>query len=426
MRFVPRSLFVRTAWLIGFTLLVYSIIVWQAVMWAVVVPTADLTADLLVQRAVIADSARRSGVPLPAEAVWSTQEPPDRLSRFRGFAYRVYLERLRSQLRSRLNAADVVISHARAPAQVAIRMSPTDDGWLLLSVRLARPQAPVAFVAVMIATAVLVLAAAAWFARRLTRPLAQLARAADRIEEGELVLPEQTSGPEEVRALAAALGSMSDRLTALNEERELMLAGISHDLRSPLARMRVAVELLDTADDALRQQIAAEIEEMDRMVGVFLHYVRAGYRETPVTASLDLVVAEALGPLAPDARLQLQYGAPEPYLLNVAGIRHIVFNLVQNAFEHGRPPVTVTTATAAGRVQLCVADAGPGIQAQDWDRALRPFDRLRAAPGSGHAGLGLALVDRLVRAARGTLLARQTGDGFEIRVSFPVAPGPTT
>ncbi|HEX4378335.1 MAG TPA: ATP-binding protein [Steroidobacteraceae bacterium] len=420
MRLVPRSLFGRTACLIAFTLLVYSIIVWQAVMWAVVVPTADLTADVLVQRAVIADSARRAGLPPPPEVAWSAQEPPDTLSRFRGFAYGVYLERLRSQLRSRLNAADVVISHARAPAQVAIRMSATDDGWLLLSVRLARPEAPAAFVAVMVATAVLVLAAAAWSARRLTRPLAQLARAADRIEEGEL-LPEQTSGPGEVRALAAALRSMSNRLTALNEERELMLAGISHDLRSPLARMRVAVELLATADTALREQITAEIEEMDRMVGVFLHYVRAGYREIPVRASLDGAVAEALGPLAHDSRLQLRYGAPDVHLLNVAGVRHIVFNLVQNALEHGRPPVEVTTATATNEVELCVADAGPGIQDQEWDRALRPFDRLRATPGSGHAGLGLALVDRLVRAARGTLRATRTDRGFEIRVSFPAA-----
>ena len=421
MRLVPRSLFGRTACLIAFTLLVYSIIVWQAVMWAVVVPTADLTADVLVQRAVIADTARRAGLPLPAEVAWSSQDPPDRLSRFRGFAYGVYLERLRSQLRSRLSAADVVISHARAPAQVAIRMSATDEGWLLLSVRLARPEAPVAIVAVMAATAVLVLAAAAWSARRLTRPLAQLARAADRIDEGELVLPEQTSGPGEVRALAATLRSMSSRLTALNEERELMLAGISHDLRSPLARMRVAAELLATADDALREQITAEIEDMDRMVGLFLHYVRAGYRETPVSASLDGAVTEALASFTRDSRLQLRYGAPETYLLNVAGIRHIVFNLVQNALEHGAPPVRVTTGAATGSVQLCVADAGPGIQPQDWDRALRPFDRLRATPGGGHAGLGLALVDRLARAARATLHAQQTDAGFEIRVSFPVA-----
>lgn len=418
---LPQSLFGRTALLVAITLCVFSLIVWQAVMWAVVVPTADLTAEILADRAREAIAAQHRGASLPDGATLSALEPRDVTPQFRGLAYGVYLRRLRSELSSRLNASQIVVAHARAPAQVGIRSAETGGQWLVLSIRLARAQAPLAVIAVFSSTALLVLGVSAWSARRLTTPLARLAVAAVRIAEGEVAEPSIPSGPSEVRSLAMAFQSMSHRLTELNEERELMLAGISHDLRSPLARIRIAVELLDVRDESLAQQMNAEIEEMDRMIGTFLHYVRAGYRETPIRAIPDSIVREALAPLANDSRLQIQLGAPDHRILNAEAVRHIALNLVQNALEHGKPPVRVVTSALPDSVYLSVQDAGPGISAHDWQEGLRPFSRLRAAPGAGHAGLGLALVDRLVRAARGSLEARQAEDGFHVSVVLPAA-----
>jgi len=156
------------------------------------------------------------------------------------------------------------------------------------------------------------------------------------------------------------------------------------------------------------------------MIGQFLHYVRSGYRETPVRAVLDDIVRSALAPLSGDARMQYQYGAPEPCYLSVELVRHITLNLVQNALEHGNAPVKVATSAATDSVQIVVRDAGAGVSALDWPEALRPFSRLRAKPGGGHAGLGLALVDRLVRAGHGTLTARQVDGGFQVSVTLPI------
>jgi two-component system osmolarity sensor histidine kinase EnvZ len=418
---LPQSLFGRTAALIAAILCVFSFIVYTAVMWAVVVPSADLTAEVLAQRAQVALSAQRSGAAAPQGASWSSSRPRDIRPRLRALPYGAYLDRLCDDVRAHLNAVEVVMVRARAPAQIGIRFAADDERWLTLSIRLARPETPWAFLTVLSVTVLLVLVVSAWSTRRLTTPLARLAQAASRIAGGEIAPPIPASGPSEVRSLAQALQSMSHRLAELNEERELMLAGISHDLRSPLARIRVALELVGDGNAVLVQQMSGEVEEMDRMIGVFLHYVRAGYRESPVMASLDDVVRKALTPFAHDARVTFQPGAAAKRPLHAEAIGHIAFNLVHNALDHGRPPVQVITAADTSQVRLVVRDAGPGVDPMEWQEALRPFSRLRAAPGHGHAGLGLALVDRLVRAARGTVTAQRDGDGFRIVIALPAS-----
>jgi signal transduction histidine kinase len=210
---------------------------------------------------------------------------------------------------------------------------------------------------------------------------------------------------------------MATRLVEHEERREIMLAGLSHDLRSPLARLRVAVELLDARDAALAEQMTVEIEEVDRMVGQFLHYVRAGYRETPIEASADDVVRETLARYAGSLRLDL--AASEPRLIPVESLQHVLYNLVSNALEHGLPPVTVQTKLTTRELRITVADHGSGLTPEEWAAALQPFHRIRATPGDGHTGLGLALVQRLVHAYRGTLNGRRTPDGFLIEVVIP-------
>jgi two-component system osmolarity sensor histidine kinase EnvZ len=273
---------------------------------------------------------------------------------------------------------------------------------------------------VLAAAAIIMLGGAAISARRLTAPLAGLARAAARVAEGEKVDIATDAGPSEVRSLAVAFQSMSHRLAELDEQRELMLGGISHDLRTPLARIRVALELLDVSDPALRAEMALSIEEMDHMIGQFLQYTRSNYRETPVLAVLDDVVREGLASVANDQRVKLKLDAASPRRFAVDCVRHTLLNLVQNALEYGSPPVTVRTEARAAEISLTVQDCGAGINAAQWAEAVRPFQRLGSAPSKGHSGLGLAMVQRLVLSCGGELSARQVKDGFEVRVRLPL------
>jgi two-component system osmolarity sensor histidine kinase EnvZ len=421
MTFVPRSLFARTALLIAVTLFAFGLIAWQAIIWTALVPTADAAASLLTERTHQAIAARLSGGPLPEGARFESGDYVSTKPRHAGLAMRTYMERVRSGLAAHLNASDVLIQRYAAPSEIRLRMPELAGTWLVLTWRIAGPGAPVATLVVWGAAASLALGAAALSARRLTAPLGELAAAAARLAEGERVQIDTSAGPSEVRSLAAAFQSMSQRLAELDEQRELMLGGISHDLRTPLARLRVAVELLDKDDAALTREIAANIEEMDRMIGQFLHYARAGYRETPARASLDEIVRETLAMYASDERLRLEPGAAGSHLFAIDSVRHMLLNLVQNALEYGRPPVTVRTSSSATEIRIEVRDRGPGLSQEQWVEAIRPFHRLQDAPGGGHAGLGLAMVDRLARACGGTLEARRLEDGFAATVRLPAA-----
>jgi two-component system osmolarity sensor histidine kinase EnvZ len=421
MMLMPRSLFARTALLIAVTILVFAVISWQAIIWTALVPTAEAAASLLTERAHAALAAQRNGGPLPEgarfeSAGWVSMKPG-----YAGLAMRTYIERVRRRLAVNLDSSDVRIQRYTAPSEIWVRTPEFPDSWLVLTWRIAGPGAPLATLVVWGAAAALALGAAAISARRLAAPLAELAAAAARVAEGEQVQIETSSGPSEVRALAVAFQSMSHRLAELDEQRELMLGGISHDLRTPLARLRVAAELLDKDDATLTREITANIEEMDRMIGQFLHYARAGFRETPVRASLDEIARQTLAIYASDERLRLELGAADVRLFAIDSVRHMLLNLVQNALEYGRPPVTVRTFATATEISFEVRDRGAGLSAAQWAEAMRPFHRLKDQPGGTHAGLGLAMVERLVRMCGGSLEGRQIEAGFTVTVRLPAA-----
>jgi len=416
---LPASLFARTAALIAATLLAFAGIIWLAISWTIVVPTAPLMADLLSHRISAAVRAAQDGSPMPKGARLSNETPRPALLPVKINAVRNYLDRVVHELNTRLDGAQVVVTHVSAPFEISVQLDPRENSWIVLTWNLARPRASTAVLTLFGVAALLVLGASWWWARRLSLPLASLAHAAKRVAEGERVTVDTESGPREVQSLANAFQSMSQRLYEAAEQREFMLAGVSHDLRSPLARMRVAVELLDERNATLAEGMTHEIEEMDRMVGLFLHYVRANYNETSQRIVPDEVVRAAT---PHDERIVLELNATESRVLPADALRQIAQNLIQNALDHGRPPVRVRTRLSGDRLELAVTDAGEGLSSDDWQQALEPFNRVRAQPNTGHAGLGLALVDRLVRNIGGSLKSNRVPGEFTIIVTFTTRP----
>lgn len=423
MSLVPKSLFGRTALLIAATITVFAVIAWQAIIWTAIVPGSEAAASLLTQRANEAIAAHATGRALPDGARFESSTPERMEPRYAGLAMRTYMQRVRNRLTANLNSPEARIHQYVAPSEIWLRTPQVPDTWLVLTWRIGGPGAPLATLVVWCAAALLALGAAGFSARRLTAPLAQLAAAAARLAEGERVAIKNTSGPSEVRSLAVAFQSMSQRLGELDEQRELMLGGISHDLRTPLARLRVALELLGETDPALIQEMTANIEEMDRMIGQFLHYTRAGYRESPARASLDEIARQSLAAYAGDERVQLAFGAADARWFAVDSVRHILMNLVQNALEYGGPPVAVRTSSSADEIRIDVEDRGCGLSAAQWAEAIQPFHRLKPQPGGAHSGLGLAMVERLVRVAGGSLAGTQIPGGFAVTVRLPAPAG---
>jgi len=159
------------------------------------------------------------------------------------------------------------------------------------------------------------------------------------------------------------------------------------------------------------------------MIGQFLHYIRASYREIPASASLDDIVRGALGVYATEDRVRLELGAPDRRWFALDSVRHAVMNLVQNAMEYGRPPVTVRTSASAAEIRIAVHDLGAGLSEAEWAEAVRPFRRMRDQPGGAHTGLGLAMVERLVHVCGGSIEAKRVDGGFSVTVRLPAPVG---
>ena len=268
------------------------------------------------------------------------------------------------------------------------------------------------------------LAVAVWLARRITAPLARLEAAAARVGQGEspALLPE--TGPRELAALAARFNAMAQQVQALLSARTLLLAGVSHDLRTPLARMRLALEMLK-ADPApaLIARLEADIEEMNDLIAVLLDLARGLEHESPT--GIDL--SEWLAALAEDfstAQRQVAVHCPAVSCrVPVRALRRALGNLLQNALRYApEGPVELIGAWQDGTAVFTVLDRGPGIPPERITAMFEPFSRLDASrsPQTGGSGLGLAIVRELARANGWQVkLAPRNGGGLAASIELP-------
>lgn len=274
--------------------------------------------------------------------------------------------------------------------------------------------------------ALVALLTAAAFVSRLTRPLKRLTAAARLVGEGRHPEPLPEDGPEELVAVATAFNQMTDDLERLDQDRALILAGISHDLRTPLTRLRMGIEMT-AADETTRDGMIADVEEMDRTIGQFLDFARTNETAEHQNQSMQALLIE----IAEQYRrrgieLGLAIEEAGEARINKASLRRAVSNLIDNAIHHaanGKQPGAIELALHGytTSVAIEVRDRGPGIPAEEAGRLLRPFTRLDSARSNlSGAGLGLAIVDRIARqhAGRIELLSRE-GGGLVARITLP-------
>lgn len=258
---------------------------------------------------------------------------------------------------------------------------------------------------------------------RLNRPLRALAQAAGAIGKGKTPDPIAESGPEEIRTLSHAFNQMSEDLARLDADRALILAGVSHDLRTPLSRLRLGLEM-SGADPQLRDGMTADIEEMDRIINQFLDFARTDGGEALEREDLAAIASEVAEHYRRHGHAVATDLAKVPELpLQRMAMRRVVLNLVDNALRYGEREVGIALRAEGRNVVLEVADRGPGIPASEVDRLKRPFTRLEVARSDkGGAGLGLAIVERVVRAHHGTLeLLPRPGGGLIVEIRLPIA-----
>lgn len=311
-----------------------------------------------------------------------------------------------------------------ADGSLAIRV--TVDGapyWIVLPGVLPAREFTGAWVAASLSGALLALLGAYAIQRRLNRPLARVVAAAGELGRGATPQPLPEDGPVETATLARSFNQLAASLAQTERERALMLAGVSHDLRTPLAKLRLGVEILaDRSEPELIASMNRSVAEMDAIVGQFLDFARADGAQDMVEADLDALVQAVAAASADHGQpVALALGQPPRVCLRVQAMRRCLTNLVENAFRHGRPPVTIRTGADAASVWVEVVDQGDGIADADAETLKQPFRRAQAArSGAPGAGLGLAIVDRLVRAQGGRFdLRANAPHGLCARIELP-------
>jgi two-component system osmolarity sensor histidine kinase EnvZ len=229
-----------------------------------------------------------------------------------------------------------------------------------------------------------------------------------------------------------SFNQMVQDLEQLEADRALMLAGISHDLRTPLARLRLETEM-SPSDQATKDAMVDDIEQMDMIIGRFLDYARPVQR-VPEPVDLSVIAGELAARMQSEDSMRLITRlAPSAVIeADETDMRRVVGNLLENARKYGLsdgdgiPHVILETRVSHSRVELSVVDEGPGIPEDQLALVTRPFYRVNSARTQANGtGLGMAIVQRLVGRYRGALRLRNRtpGPGLEVTIEFPLAKG---
>ncbi|MGB2079386.1 MAG: two-component system sensor histidine kinase EnvZ [Vibrio sp.] len=273
----------------------------------------------------------------------------------------------------------------------------------------------------------LLLIAGMWlFIRLQNRPLIALEKAAKLVGQGEIPEPLPVRGSMEIRAVTHAFNQMGQGIQALEEDRSLLMSGVSHDLRTPLTRIRLATEMMSPEDNYLAESMIKDTEECNDIINQFMDYLkpaqRQNYQAVDLNHLIDEVVAAEQDKFNTQCVSNLSHNIQNALGESVA-IKRVLSNLVVNARRYGNGWIEVSSGQTADKklVWFAVEDDGPGIDPKQLKNVFEPFTRGDTARGSEGTGLGLAIVKRIVNQHHGSIMVtNRSAGGLRVQVSLPV------
>jgi two-component system osmolarity sensor histidine kinase EnvZ len=387
-----------------------------------IISTVNLTRAALVtaepskRYSLLGEIAEREGVQVHAAQETETLAPLPKTG---------FYEFVEADLRAQLGGATKFTLSRNAVEGIWVSFDIDGDGfWVLMPESRLASDESLRWIGWGALVLLLAMGGAYFIVARINRPLRALTAAAAQMGRGATPAPVDESGPTEIRTLSHAFNQMATDRKKLDDERALLLAGVSHDLRTPLARIRLGIEMLDDKGDAsIREGIAQDIEDIDSAINQFLDFARAASSEsaTPHTSLNDLIAGLAQRYERAGKHLIVQTANAPPLTLRLVAIQRLISNLIDNALRHGGNEVTVVTGCTNATAFVEVLDRGPGIPPEQAERMLQPFTRMDAARSTSGTGLGLAIVDRIARMHGGCVrLLPRDGGGLRARVELPV------
>ena len=256
-------------------------------------------------------------------------------------------------------------------------------------------------------------------ARGLNRPLKRLEQVALVVGRGDPVPPlDDDSGPKEINEVNKAFNRMTRELAQAQRDRALLLAGVSHDLRTPLTRLRLTAEFIE--DKELSAGVISDIEDMDAILGQFIGFIRDGADEVATYENINALVDDVCSKFDHLMLRKALEDVPRLMLKRLT-FKRLLSNLVGNAAKYGEPPVEISTCLEGQDVVLRVRDHGQGVRDEDIPTLLQPFSRGEKARTVTGSGLGLAIVKRIVDMHHGQIqLGNHPEGGLQVEIRLPV------
>lgn len=434
MKLLPASLLARTVLVMG-VLLVSSLAVWLTLFTLAereprarqiatrVAAVVNLTRAALLaaqperRQALLQELSQREGIRIfPMEPEEFTLPPPDR----------PLLNLIWQELQTQLGDTTLVQGDEldEEALWVSFSLGP-DDYWLVLPRAAMTRSPPWPWIGWGALTLLLAFSGSWLVVARINRPLRHAAAIASHVGHGQFDARLDENGPTEIAELARAFNHMSANLAEMEADRNLMLAGLSHDVRTPLTRLRLAVEM-QVADATERAAMIQDMDDMDTLTRQFMEFARPHAASTPTHLDLDTLCREIAESSNQRGLAVTVHGTAGKAILPIDSLRRAISNLLDNAHRYGTPPVELELARDGNQLTITVKDRGPGLSEVEIETAKRPFYRGNAArTGAQGTGLGLAIVERLTRQLGGSLTLRnrrQGGLSARLTLPAPVAP----
>lgn len=355
----------------------------------------------------------------------------------------IFTDVLQQEIGSQLSRPVEVYFKFKPTPQLWVQDSADKSFWVREPVIYYSQYSPTLLILFLLGLPILTLLIIVLLVRQLNRPLSYLQRAATNyIRLGHATTLPTRAGPTEIRQVNMAFNHLFTTLNQAQKERTIMLAGISHDLRTPLTRMRLTAEMLP--DDFFREGLIYDIEDMDAILEQFISFMKDGSDEPVSLTNLDVIFNEIMVQFAP-MKFIYQSENQKAVPIRPLSIKRLVINLINNANRYGKPPIYLsatiiptfieTIATeetevvtenevnkeAQEQLMICVRDCGSGVAEDQLERIMQPFERGETARTTQGSGLGLAIVSRIARLHHGTVEAiNHPEGGLQVCVRIPL------
>ena len=351
---------------------------------------------------------------------------------------------IQQEISQQLGRESVVYFKFKPTPQLWVQDTASPEFWIREPVIFYAQYSPSSLVFFLLGIPLFTLLTILLLVRQLNRPLRKLQQSATNyIRLGTATTLPTNSGTTEIRRVNMAFNRLFSTLSQAQKERTIMLAGISHDLRTPLTRMRLTAEMLP--DEFFREGLIYDIEDMDAILEQFISFMKDGSDEAVSLTNLDNIFREVMVQFAPLEFIYQTDGLRE-VAVRPLSIKRLIINLIVNAQRYGKPPIYLTatitptfnsqevdpddetSVSTPGMVRkakeqliICVRDCGPGVANDQLERIMQPFERGESARTTQGSGLGLAIVQRITGLHHGTVEAiNHPEGGLQVCVRIPL------